>query len=305
MLTNKNEQRVILLIRYSLPVLILVATLIIAVFASFEHKKNIEQEKAYIEKQYIQEQKEYIKSDLERVYTFINDKRLDAMENLKKQLKHRIENTYSIIHSIYQYNKNQKSEEDILKEIKNALRYLRFADGKGYFFIYSLDGEVILNPLFPKLEGKNLWNYKDSKGTFILKDMNSILQTNDETFYSWYWKDPKKMEEKEYLKVGFFKKFEPLNIFIGTGYYLDDYIKNLKDELIVYLSKLRYKDDRYIFLIDENAKLAVTKHKSLLNQTIYTKDLIFFNKKPEELKNLKNNEGTYLNYNILLTQIMQ
>lgn len=158
--------------------------------------KNIEQEKAYIEKQYIQEQKEYIKSDLERVYTFINDKRLDAMENLKKQLKHRIENTYSIIHSIYQYNKNQKSEEDILKEIKNALRYLRFADGKGYFFIYSLDGEVILNPLFPKLEGKNLWNYKDSKGTFILKDMNSILQTNDETFYSWYWKDPKKWKKK-------------------------------------------------------------------------------------------------------------
>ncbi len=45
------------------------------------------------------------------------------------------------------------------------------------------------------------------------------------TYYSWYWP---KNDNKEYKKIGFFKKIEPLNLYIGTGRFVVDYEQNLK-----------------------------------------------------------------------------
>lgn len=295
-----NERRIILLIRYSLPILILITTFFIAVFLSNEHKKNIEQEKRYIEKQYIKDQKEQVKSDLERVYIYLEDKNHDVINDLKKSLKSRVENIYSIINSIYTHDKDMKTKEEIFSEIKEAIRDIRFNGNKGYFFIYTLSGDVILNPVFPKLEGKNLWNYKDAKGTFLLQEMNKILSVKNETFYDWYWKDPEKDPNKQFLKIGFFKKFEPYGIFVGTGYYLDDHIDNLKSELISYISKLRYKDDRYIFVVDDKNNLIVNKHQSLLNQNINSEKLNHLKENIVKLRGLKGEEGVFLKYQLLL-----
>ena len=201
MKTKLNERRVIPLIRYSLPILILITTLVISIFLTNEHEKNIELEKEYIEQQYIKGEKEQIEIDLQRVYNFIKEKNSNVTIDLKNKLKSKIENIYSIINSIYENNKDKKSKELILEDIKVALRDIRFSEGKGYFFIYTLEGNTILNPLFPHLEGKNLWNYQDSKGTFILQDMNKILQTKDETFYDWYWYKPNDKSKKQYKKV--------------------------------------------------------------------------------------------------------
>ncbi len=300
MKTKLNERRVILLIRYSLPILILITTLVISIFLTNEHEKNIELEKEYIEQQYIKGEKEQIEIDLQRVYNFIKEKNSNVTIDLKNKLKSKIENIYSIINSIYENNKDKKSKELILEDIKVALRDIRFSEGKGYFFIYTLEGNTILNPLFPHLEGKNLWNYQDSKGTFILQDMNKILQTKDETFYDWYWKNPIKEDNKEYLKIGFFKKFEALNIFVGTGYYLDDHINKLKNEIINHISGLRYKDDRYIFVIDNNDNLIVNKYKNLLNQKIQNISLVEADINIAKLRSLDGGQGIFFRYDLVL-----
>ena len=57
---------------------------------------------------------------------------------------------------IYEKYKNKESDEKIKERIKNALTALRFNDGRGYFYITSMEGESILYPLSQKFENKSI-----------------------------------------------------------------------------------------------------------------------------------------------------
>ena len=298
MFSKKNEKSIVLIIRYSLPILILFVTVLITIFISYEHEKNIKIEKEYIKKQYISDQKDIIKNDLTKLYNEILTKNNNIILNLNEELEEKVRNIHSITKSIYENNINIKSKKEILEQIKYAIKNVRFSNGKGYFFMYTMEGDVVLNPVFPKLEGKNLWNFRDSKGTLLLQEMNKILKNNDETSYSWYWKDPTKDKFKEYLKMGYFKKFEPLNIFIGTGFYLDDYLEKLKSNIIKDISTQRFKDGRYVFIVDKNGDIIANKHKYLLGKNINSSnELKYLSNFVSELRK-ENINGSYFSYTL-------
>lgn len=132
--------------------------------------------------------------------------------DLKNDLRNQVQNAYQIIYRIFNKYKNEKTQEEITDLIKSTLRSIRNNDGRGYFFIYEMNGTNILNSDFPEIEGKSLWNYQDLRGVFLLQKMNEILSTQSETFYEWYWHKSND-KEKEYKKVGFFKRFEPYERF--------------------------------------------------------------------------------------------
>ena len=71
--------------------------------------------------------------------------------------------------------------------------------------MFDLNGKNILNAEFPEYEGKNLWNFKDKKGTYPLREIKSKLNKKNEIYYEWYWYKNKD-KSKEYKKIGFFKK---------------------------------------------------------------------------------------------------
>ena len=175
---------------------------------------------------------------------------------------------------IFNKYKNEKTKEEITDIIKASLRSIRDNDGRGYFFIFEMDGTNILNADFPEIEGTSLWNYKDLKGVLLLQEMNEILSKKSETFYDWYWHKSSD-KEKEYKKVGFFKKFEPYDWFIGTGEYVDEFEDTIKRKIINYVNKINDKNDRYIFITDEKARVLSHKYNELigLNITDFIKNL--------------------------------
>ncbi|PLY08582.1 MAG: hypothetical protein C0626_12045 [Arcobacter sp.] len=163
-----------------------------------------------------------------------------------------------------------------------------------------MDANTILNSAFPKFNGMSFWNHQDAKGTFIFQDMKKLLKNNNEVYYDWYWKDPLKKEGNERLKIGYFKKFEPYGIYIGTGFYYKDYEYSLKEEVANYISKLRYKDNRYIFVIDEYRNLIVNKYKSILYKNIQENtDGDFWENSIDDLIKKKNKtDGFYVEYGL-------
>jgi PAS domain S-box-containing protein len=262
---NNNENKFINIIRYGPPIFIIIVALCTYLFVSYEHHKNLEDEKNRIKSEYLQDEKKRIQSLIDNTtYTYINNAQTVTKERLKQKIKRQIYNAHDIATNIYSKYKDTKTKEEISMLIKHALEKIRFLNGRGYFFIYTLKGRSILNAGFPQLEGRDLWNYKDAKGTLLTQEMHKILQRKNETFFDWYWHKPND-KVTQYKKVGFFKKFEPYDWFIGTGEYLDDFTKEVQQNTISHIKELRYKNNGYIFIIDGNGVILTTQNKQFDN----------------------------------------
>lgn len=274
----KAEKDIVNLIKFLPVVLIILFSFLITIFLYSENQNRFETELKDLEDKYIKINKDEIEFQVKKVIeTILYEKEL-SFNRLKKDIKVQVDNAYNIALSIYKNNQD-KSEEEIKKLIKDSLRDVRFNDSRGYLFIYEMNGVNILHPLKSELENKSLWNYQDKKGTFLLQEMNKILRTQDSTYYSWYWNKPNDLN-KEYKKLGYFKKFEPFNWFIGTGEYIIDAQEQLKEDVAESIRNLRYKKNGYFFALTYSGDYI----------SYYLKD--FIGKNIKDLSISKNDEET-------------
>ena len=170
------------------------------------------------------------------------------LQTSKENVKNLVDFAYKIIDDIYKQN-SHKSKEYIINQIKNRLRGMRFFDNlSGYFYMYYLDGTCILLPTNPQYEGKNLINVKDAKGTKIIKKAIKELQQKDRVFDSWYWYKPGEKVMKK--KIGYFRVYKPLNIYIGSAFYVEDVIKKAKKIALDIIRNYQYGEKGYIFAYD-------------------------------------------------------
>lgn len=203
-------------------------------------------------------QTDYIKAELkERVASVIDysDYRSQEIESvLREELLSRTYEAYALMNSIYENNKATKSKEEITKIIKDALREIRFNDGRGYFFVDTLEGKVILYPVYPDDEGTNAIDLQDEKGNYVIKEEIDLVQSHGEGYIEGYWKNPNAGDDKTYKKITFVKAFEPYGWYLGCGDYLDEITKEIQREVKDYVDSIQYGDDnvQYVFLHDYN-----------------------------------------------------
>ncbi|WP_419774829.1 cache domain-containing protein [Halarcobacter sp.] len=244
----ENEKQFLKIIKYTPSFFIIILSLIIIIFQFIDKNNTFEKEKEKITQEYIQKNKNLIKTRVDSIYNFIEKERSYTKEELKNSIKGAVENAHSIANSIYERNKN-KNPELIKKLIIDALRDVRFNKGRGYFFIYEKSGKNLLLPYNENLEGTNFINHQDSKGTFIIQEMNEALSKSDSTFYSWYWYNPNKQDMMR-EKLGYIKNFEPFDWFIGTGEYIEDYEQEVKEKILKHIKNLQFGQNGYVFVIN-------------------------------------------------------
>lgn len=203
-------------------------------------------------------QTDYIKTQLkERVASVIDysDYRSQETESvLREELLSRTYEAYAMMTNIYQKNKDRLSKEEITEIIKDALREIRFNNGRGYFFVDTLEGDVILYPVYPDDEGRNLIDLQDEMGNYVMKDEIELIQSQGEGYIEGYWKNPNSGDDKTYKKITFVKSFEPYGWYLGCGDYLDEISKEIQKEVIDYVDSIQYGEDdvQYVFLHDYN-----------------------------------------------------
>lgn len=251
----QNEKQLLKIIRY-VPTLFLISiSLFILTFLYIENIKTFQTLKDQIQTGYVTKNKELIKERVYSTYNHIIRMQKNTENSLKKSLKEEMNKVYSIANSIYENNKNIKSNEEIKKLIKDAIRPIRFNNGRGYFFIHDKNQFAnTMHPIMPKLEGKNSYNVKDAKGVYIIRQMHKLLKQKDETFYEWYWYKPKN-KKTQYKKIGYIKNFKPFNWFIGTGEYVIDFEKEVQKKALEYISSSTYKQYGYTFVLKYDGTL--------------------------------------------------
>lgn len=231
----KNENQLINIIKYSPPIFIITISIIITLFLYLDKQNELEKGKISIKNEFIKTNKELVETDVENLHDFIIKTQESTEKKLKENIKNRVYEAKSIAMRIYNENKDTKTKTEIQKMIKDALTDIRFNDGRGYFFIYSFDYECILLPISKNLEGSSFYNFKDSHGTFLTRDIIKQVKEEKEGFLTWYYPKPDDAT-KSYKKIGFNVYFEPYDWFIGTGEYFIDFENSMKKEVLDYIS---------------------------------------------------------------------
>jgi len=201
-------------------------------------------------KDFLNNQKQLIKNEVTHVVEMVNYEKEKKAEITRKKVKRNVIEAYKIATNIYKKYKNSLTEKELISVIATTLEPIRYDNGRGYFFIVDLNGNVLLNAASPKLNNKNVLNLKDVKGNYFIKDMISVVKKKGEGFVTYFWKNFLKISSNS-LKISFVKLVKPLNIFIGTGIYIDDILDNIPENVYYYVQNHRFgkNSNGYIFIL--------------------------------------------------------
>jgi methyl-accepting chemotaxis protein len=202
-----------------------------------------------LEKQTISEEKSKLKSvvNLAAKATEAIYKKSNHPEYLAKQ---KVYELFKVITNYYNDNKNKMSEKELKNNIKEIVKNYRYGKD-GYFWINDINAVIIMHPIKPQLNGKDLSNFKDPDGVKLFRKMTKVCKEKGEGVVKYKWTYPKtgKLEDK----VSFVKLFKPFGWIIGTGEYVIDVKENIKNEVINILSNMRYgaQNNGYLFAYTE------------------------------------------------------
>ena len=100
---------------------------------------------------------------------------------------------------IWQREHQRLPEARVKGLIVEALRPLRFFEGRGYFFIDTMDGRCVLLPTAPEREGSSLLDNRDDHGRYIMQALIDSVSNPEQqgfTAYRWYLPGSHNMSEK-------------------------------------------------------------------------------------------------------------
>ena len=159
-------------------------------------------------------------------------------ENKQKDIiKAEIKRTLKFVSYYHETYKNIKSEKEIQDGLLYALEHMRDKkDLSEYIFIYDFDGTSIYYPISDKNIGKNLYEFTDASGKKVVKEIIQISQKKKGGFVQYIWYKPE--IQKEALKISYSLSYKPWNWTIGTGIYLDEINKVVREKRKEYDEKI-------------------------------------------------------------------
>ncbi len=140
----------------------------------------------------------------------------ELLASKKVELRNYMELAYSAIKSTYESPYVDKKHAQ--QEVYDTLKSMEFGED-GYFFVYDYNGINIAHPRKPQLEGKNLFNFQDKNGKYLIQEL--IQKAKNGGGYTHYlWDKPSAGKSVE--KLGYSIALEKWQWMIGTGLYIDD-----------------------------------------------------------------------------------
>ena len=114
--------------------------------------------------------------------------------------------------------------EDVTAQMKKEalaqIAKMRLGTQK-YFWINDSGPKMIMHPIKPALNGKDISGVKDAKGKHLFIEMVETVQKNNGAGYvSYWWSKPG--TDKDFPKLSYVKLFKPWGWIIGMGVYVDN-----------------------------------------------------------------------------------
>lgn len=141
------------------------------------------------------------------------------MEARRDELRHYVELALSTVRPLYE----QAAAQDPAtrrQAAAQALQRLASLDygADGYFFVYDLQGTVLMHSRQPELLGRNLWALRDPGGQPTIQQLIAQAKAGG-GYVEYLWRQPSSAQMAP--KLGYVVALPEWNWMIGTGLYLD------------------------------------------------------------------------------------
>jgi len=112
--------------------------------------------------------------------------------------------------------------DEAKKQALARIKAMRFG-ADGYITVISSEPKMIMHPMKPELDGKDLSGFKDAKGNELFKEMADIARGTGEGWVEYVWPKPGHPNQAESFDKGsYVLTYKPWDWAFVTGVYLDD-----------------------------------------------------------------------------------
>jgi signal-transduction protein with cAMP-binding, CBS, and nucleotidyltransferase domain/PAS domain-containing protein len=148
----------------------------------------------------------------------------NAMMERKRNLIHEMTSSaYSLLEYYHSLESRGLLDGDTARlQAMTAISTIRYGDMlKDYFWITDMYPRMIIHPYRPNLNGKDLTDYRDSRGKTIFVEFVRASSSTGESYveYMWQWNDD---STRIVPKLSYVRQFKPWGWIIGTGMYIED-----------------------------------------------------------------------------------
>lgn len=234
----------------------LVAILLLIGLWSYKEISRFQEETELMREDYVRERKQLVQREVQNAVAYIDFRMKIEEKNLREMLKQRVNRGWDVVANIYRENPHA-SREELTQLITTALRSMRYDGGRGYYYITSMDGRVVMNPIRPYSEGYSLSALSDTVQAQLLTRQLHEVSATGETFSSYYWQKPNDSTEHKYLKKAYARLFRPLGLVISTGDYVDEMQHEVQTDVANRFSSIFFGDGGSFFVRNRSSILVL------------------------------------------------
>ncbi|MGO4766026.1 cache domain-containing protein [Cupriavidus sp. 2KB_3] len=143
------------------------------------------------------------------------------LQSKEVELRHYVELAQSAIAPMVDSGRN---DADTRRAAMEALARLDYGPD-GYFFLYDLQGRNLMHPRQPELVGQDLWLMRDPQGALTIQQLIAAAKAGGGAV-RYQWKKPS--SQLLAPKLGYVVAVPAWNWMLGTGIYLDDVERTLR-----------------------------------------------------------------------------
>ncbi|OWW19278.1 methyl-accepting chemotaxis protein [Noviherbaspirillum denitrificans] len=113
-------------------------------------------------------------------------------------------------------------EDEAKKQALARIRAMRFG-ADGYITVISSEPKMVMHPIKPEMDGKEMSGFKDAKGNALFNQMADIAKGPGKGWVEYVWPKPGNPDQKAvFAKGSYVLTFKPWDWSFVAGIYLDD-----------------------------------------------------------------------------------
>ncbi|MBU0995033.1 MAG: methyl-accepting chemotaxis protein [Proteobacteria bacterium] len=259
---------------------------------------------ASYEAELLKQVKQKLNDLLDTAYTVVEKSYFQSatLEAVKKdfgdQLKSLVDVPYTLIKREHENSSSLDNSATTIHsdqaKAKALIQAMRYGD-QGYFWINDITPRMIMHPVVPALDGKELSDFSKD-GRVVLAEESNIpmfiemvrvcqASPTGDGFVSYLWPDP--LDTTKWVrKLSYVHLFKPWNWIIGTGVYVNQAEKEAQDRAKTIVNSMVYGENDYFFIIDSDCNILSHPNQELIGTN---------------MRNVKDPKGKYLFQEIVET----
>jgi methyl-accepting chemotaxis protein len=164
------------------------------------------------------------------VSVLLTSERTLILQERQLGVQQTVETAHGLVTHFYELAQSGKMSDEVARQAAMAaVRALRY-NGSEYFWINDMQPRMVMHPIKPELEGKDLSSTQDPAGKHLFVAFTDVVKASGSGVVWYLW--PKPGSDTPVQKVSYVKGFAPWGWVIGSGVYVDSVDASIANRLL-------------------------------------------------------------------------